>query len=48
VSKVIHLTDPHPTSPAESLYGLDPNARLEGAITDINAHHRDAALVFRT
>ena len=48
MSKVIHLTDPHLTPPGERLYGLDPNARLKAAIADINAHHRDAALVLIT
>jgi 3',5'-cyclic AMP phosphodiesterase CpdA len=48
VSKVIHLTDPHLMSPGRPLYGLDPNARLAAAIADINAHHRDAALVLIT
>jgi 3',5'-cyclic AMP phosphodiesterase CpdA len=48
VSKVVHLTDPHLAPPGRRLYGLDPNARLEAAIADINAHHRDAALVLIT
>jgi 3',5'-cyclic-AMP phosphodiesterase len=48
VLKVIHLTDPHLPPPGETLYGLDPNARLEAAIADINAHHRDAELILMT
>ena len=46
--KVIHLADPHLPPPGETLYGLDPNSRFEAAIADINAHHRDAALVLVT
>ncbi len=46
--KVIHLSDPHLPPPGETLYGLDTNARLQAAIDDINAHHRDAALVLVT
>lgn len=42
--KFIHLTDPHLVVPGASLYGLDPEARLNAAIADINAHHADAAL----
>jgi 3',5'-cyclic AMP phosphodiesterase CpdA len=48
VLKVIHLTDPHLTPPGETIFGLDPNARLQAAIADINAYHRDAALVLLT
>jgi 3',5'-cyclic-AMP phosphodiesterase len=48
VLKVIHLTDPHLPPAGETLYGLDPNARLEAAVADINARHRDAALVLVT
>jgi 3',5'-cyclic AMP phosphodiesterase CpdA len=48
VSKVIHLTDPHLTPPGERLFGLDPCARFEAAIADINDFHRDAALVLVT
>ena len=44
--KIIHVADPHLTPPGERLFGLDPNARLSAAIADINAFHRDAALVF--
>jgi 3',5'-cyclic AMP phosphodiesterase CpdA len=48
VPKVIHLTDPHLTPPGERIFGLDPYVRLEAAIADINAFHRDAALVILT
>jgi len=48
MSKIVHLTDLHLTPLGRSLYGIDPNARLEAAIADINAHHRDAALVLVT
>jgi 3',5'-cyclic-AMP phosphodiesterase len=48
VLKVIHLTDLHLTPPGETIFGLDPNARLQAAIADINASHRDAALVLLT
>jgi 3',5'-cyclic-AMP phosphodiesterase len=48
VLKVMHLTDPHLTPPGETIFGLDPNARLQAAIADINAYHRDAALVLLT
>jgi 3',5'-cyclic-AMP phosphodiesterase len=46
--KLIHLTDLHVVPPPRSLYGLDPRARLRAAITDINAHHGDAAFVLVT
>lgn len=42
--KLIHLTDPHLVAPGSSLYGLDPLARFEAAIDDINRHHADAEL----
>lgn len=42
--KLIHLTDTHLVRPGESLYGLDPQARLRACIADINAHHADADL----
>lgn len=40
--KLIHLTDPHLMPPGEALYGLDPEARLRGAIDHVAAHHSDA------
>src|SRR5579871_1327506 len=46
----VQVRSPHPhlIPPGRSLYGLDPNARLEAAIADINAHHHDAAVVLVT
>lgn len=35
----IHLTDPHLAPPGETLYGLDPAARLRAAIADIARRH---------
>jgi 3',5'-cyclic AMP phosphodiesterase CpdA len=46
--KLIHLTDLHFVAPGQRLYGLDPRERLDAAITDINAHHADAALAVIT
>ncbi len=46
--KIIHLTDTHLVDPGQMLYGLDPRARLDAAIADINAHHADAALAVVT
>jgi Icc protein len=46
--KFIHLTDPHLVDPARLLYGVDPRARLQLAVADINAHHADAAFVLVT
>jgi len=40
--KFIHLTDTHLVEPGARLYGLDPRARLDAAITSINAEHGDA------
>lgn len=42
--KVIFLTDTHITT-SGALWGLDPTARLQAAIADINQHHADAAAV---
>ena len=42
--KLIHLTDLHLMPPGELLWGLDPFARLDAALTDIAAHHADADL----
>jgi 3',5'-cyclic-AMP phosphodiesterase len=36
MSKIVHLTDLHLTPLGRSLYDIDPNARLEAAIADIN------------
>lgn len=46
--KFIHLTDTHLACPGQQLYGLDPQARLDAAITDINRHHADAAFAVVT
>ena len=46
--KLIHITDTHFVAPGLSLYGLDPRARLDAAIADINVHHADAELVVIT
>ncbi|MFN4090782.1 MAG: phosphodiesterase [Alphaproteobacteria bacterium] len=46
--KLIHFTDTHLVSPGEMLYGLDPRARLDACIADINTHHADAALAVLT
>jgi 3',5'-cyclic-AMP phosphodiesterase len=46
--KLIHITDTHFVKPGEKLYGLDPRARLDAAIADINAHHADADLAVVT
>lgn len=40
--KLIHLTDLHLVPPGELLWGLDPAARLNAALSDIAAHHGDA------
>lgn len=48
MQKLIHITDTHFVESGRLLYGLDPQARLAAAIADINAHHRDAALVVIT
>ncbi len=46
--KLIHITDTHLVAPGMKLYGLDPRARLDAAIADINRHHADAELVVVT
>src|SRR5262249_46893943 len=46
--KLIHITDTHLVEPGLKLYGLDPKARLDAAIADINRHHSDAALAIIT
>lgn len=46
--KLIHITDTHLVQPGQRLYGLDPAARLEAAIADINRHQTDADLVIVT
>ena len=46
--KLIHITDTHLVIPGAKLYGLDPRARLDAAIADINRHHSDADLMVVT
>jgi 3',5'-cyclic AMP phosphodiesterase CpdA len=46
--KVIQVSDLHFVPPGMLLYGLDPQARLATAITDINEHHGDAELCLFT
>src|SRR5437879_13772207 len=46
--KFIHLTDTHLAGPGLKLYGLDPRARLDAAIADINKHQSDAAFAVVT
>ncbi|MBZ9656007.1 phosphodiesterase [Phyllobacterium lublinensis] len=46
--KIIQVTDLHLVTPGEWLCGLDPLARLQACIADINQHHSDAALVIFT
>ncbi len=40
--KFIHLTDLHLPHPGELLWGLDPHANLDAALTDIAKWHGDA------
>ena len=42
--KIIHLTDLHLPIPGQRLWGLDPYARLESALADIERLHADADL----
>lgn len=42
--KLIHLTDTHLTTPGRKLYGIDPLARLNAAVTHIARQHADAEL----
>ncbi len=46
--KLIQVSDLHFVPPGTLLYGLDPRARLEAAIADINQHHGDAELCLFT
>jgi Icc protein len=41
--KFVQLSDTHIVAPGGRLHGLDPRRRLEACVTDINAHHPDAA-----
>ncbi len=46
--KILQITDTHVGRPGHVGYGLDPRARLEACVADINAHHADAALCLVT
>lgn len=46
--KVLQVTDLHLVTPGETLCGLDPLARLEACIADINRNHADARLAIFT
>lgn len=46
--KLIHLTDTHLAAPGEQVYGIDPRARLDACIADIQRHHADADLLVLT
>ena len=46
--KLIQVSDLHFVPPGTLLLGLDPRARLEAAIADINEHHGDAELCLFT
>ncbi len=43
-TKIVIVTDTHLIEPDGILHGLDPRARLDACIRDINTHHGDAAL----
>ena len=46
--KLIQVSDLHFVPPGTRLLGLDPRARLEAAIADINEHHGDAEICIFT
>ncbi len=46
--KLIHLTDTHLVAPPQTLFNIDPGARLARAIKSINTHHSDAELCLVT
>jgi len=46
--KLIQVTDLHLLRPGLGIFGIDPKARLEACIEDINRHHGDAALCIFT
>ncbi len=48
VTKILHFTDPHLVAPGETLFGLDPAARLAGALAHAQATHPDAAAICLT
>ncbi len=46
--KLIQVSDLHFVPPGVRLLGLEPRARLEAALADINSHHGDAELCLIT
>lgn len=42
--KILQVTDTHVVADGETIYGLDPRARLEACVAHINARHADARL----
>ena len=46
--KLIQITDCHLRPPGETMFDLDPAARLAAAIADVNRRHPDAALCVLT
>lgn len=40
--KIVHISDPHLPAPGQTLWGLDPYARLEACLADVEALHADA------
>ncbi|MSO76112.1 MAG: phosphodiesterase [Alphaproteobacteria bacterium] len=46
--KFIQITDSHLIEPGARLYGLDPLARLQACVADVNARHADAAFCIVT
>lgn len=42
--KFIHVSDTHIAPAGQYINGLDPRARLEACVADINAHHGDAEI----
>jgi len=43
--KIIQVSDLHLRAPGETLLGIDPLARLEDCVADLNRNHADADLV---
>ncbi|WP_417244470.1 metallophosphoesterase, partial [Celeribacter sp.] len=46
--KIIHITDTHLMPAGETLYGLDPSARLKRVLDDVVQSQADADLVVLT
>ncbi len=46
--KIIQITDTHLVRPGETIYGLDPTARLRAVVDDILLCHADADLAVVT